>query len=149
MTTAAIYTRISQDSAGEGLGVDRQERLCRSLAAERGLTISDVLVDNDVSAYRRRKRPGFERLVRMLETGQVSAVVAYHADRLYRRTTDLERLVDLVEANGAHVYTVAAGDIDLTTASGRMVARVVGAIAQHESERMGERITMKSEELAS
>lgn len=108
MTAAAIYARISQDATGEHLGVDRQERLCRALAAERGLTISDVLVDNDVSAYRRKKRPAFERLVEMLNRGEVSTVITYHADRLYRRTTDLERLVDIVESHGAQVHTVAA-----------------------------------------
>lgn len=146
--TTAIYARISQDNDGEQLGVDRQERLCRDLAAERGLEVSNVLVDNDVSAYRRKKRPGFERLVSMLQSGEISTVVAYHADRLYRRMTDLERLVHIVESNGAQVYTVAAGNIDLTTASGRMVARIVGATAQGESERMGERVKMKGDELA-
>lgn len=148
MTAAAIYARISQDATGEHLGVDRQERLCRVLAAERGLTISDVLVDNDISAYRRKKRPAFERLVEMLNRGEVSTVITYHADRLYRRTTDLERLVDIVESHGAQVHTVAAGNIDLTTASGRMVARMLGAAAQGESERMGERVRMKGDELA-
>lgn len=148
MPTAAIYARISHDSAGEQLGVDRQERLCRQLAVDRDLTVTDVLVDNDVSAYRRTKRPAFERLVELLSSGAVDSVVAYHADRLYRRTADLERLVDIVESHAAQVYTVAAGNIDLTTASGRMVARIIGATAQHESERMGERLKAKGDELA-
>lgn len=148
MSAAAIYCRISKDIAGEHLGVDRQERLCRELAAAQGLTVADVLVDNDLSAYKGRRRPGFEQLVDLLRSGAVSTVVTYHADRLYRRATDLERLVSIVEANGAQVFTVAAGNIDLSNASGRMVARMLGAAAQGESERMGERIRMKHDELA-
>lgn len=148
MTAAVIYARISKDGAGEHLGVDRQERLCRDLADTAGLTVVDVLVDNDVSAYARKPRPAFERLVDMLRAGEAGAVVTYHADRLYRRTTDLERLVDLVEASGAQVRTVSAGSVDLTTASGRMVARMLGVAAQHESERMGERVRAKNDELA-
>lgn len=148
MSSAVIYARISKDEAGESLGVERQERLCRKLATERGLTVVDVLIDNDVSAYRTKARPQFERLVELLDDGHAGAVITYHADRLYRRTTDLERLVELVETSGAHVHTVAAGDVDLGTASGRMVARMLGAAAQHESERMGERIKMKHDELA-
>lgn len=145
---AAIYVRISKDEAGEHLGVDRQERACRDLAAARGLTVARVLVDNDVSAYAKRTRPAFEQLVEELAGGTVGTVLAYHADRLYRRTRDLERLVDIVECNGAQVHTVAAGTVDLSTASGRMVARMLGAASQHESERLGERARMKHDELA-
>jgi len=78
----------------------------------------------------------------------ITTVIVYHVGRLYRRATDLERLVEIVEVSGAQVHTVAAGDVDLGTASGRMVARMLGAPAQHESERMGERIKMKISELA-
>lgn len=148
MPAAVIYARISKDDAGDRLGVDRQERLCRDLAKRHGLTINDVLVDNDVSAYKGRCRPAFERLVELLDAGAIDAVVAYHADRLYRRATDLERLVAIIEQSSAKVHTVAAGDVDLSTASGRMVARMLGAAAQHESERMGERLRAKHDELA-
>ena len=139
---------MSRDVRDDHLGVDRQQRLCRDLAEQRGLTVADVLVDNDISAYRRKPRPQFERLVKLLRAGDVDAVLTYHADRLYRRTTDLERLVDVVETTGAQVHTVAAGDVDLGTASGRMVARMLGAAAQHESERLGERVRVKADELA-
>ncbi len=64
MTAAVVYARISKSEAGEHLGVDRQERLCRELAARDGLTVLDVLVDNDVSAYRAKRRPVFERCSR-------------------------------------------------------------------------------------
>jgi DNA invertase Pin-like site-specific DNA recombinase len=148
MTTAAIYTRISKDEAGDCLGTDRQERLCRDLAARHGLEVAHVLTDDDVSAYKQKRRPGFEALVEMLKAGEVGAVCVYHVDRLYRRMADIERLVLIVEATGAEIYTAASGDIDLATASGRMVARIVGAAAQHESERIGERGRMKHDELA-
>lgn len=145
---AVIYCRISKDDRDDRLGVQRQEKLCRDLARSRGLSVVDVVTDNDTSAFRSRKRPGFEAVVDILTAGAASTVVAYHPDRLYRRTADLERLVDLVEATGAQVQTVAAGDVDLGTASGRMVARMLGAAAQGESERMGERLRAKSDELA-
>lgn len=149
MTSAAvIYCRISKDERNDRLGVDRQERLCRKLAADEGIEVHAVLIDNDMSASKGRRRPAFEQMVEILKAGQADTIVTYHVDRLYRRTTDLERLVDLVEATGAQVHTVAAGDLDLTTASGRMVARMLGAAAQHEVERLSERLTAKSDELA-
>lgn len=147
--SAVIYCRISTDLTGEQVGVGRQEELCRAIAERENLTVMEVLVDNDESAYsRKRKRPAFERMLSMLTDGEVGAVIAYHADRLYRRTTDLERLVDVVEVTGAAVFTAAAGTVDLATASGRMVARYIGVAAQHESERMGERLRIMHESLA-
>lgn len=148
MKTAAAYLRISRDDAADLAGVERQERLCRLTAEQRGLDLVEVLTDNDLSAYRRMRRPGFERLVELLKSGTVQAVVAYHVDRLYRRLEDLARLVDVVEQTGAEIHTVAAGDVDLSTASGRMIARILGSVAQHESEHMAERVKAKKDELA-
>ncbi|NYI46303.1 DNA invertase Pin-like site-specific DNA recombinase [Nocardioides aromaticivorans] len=54
---AAIYTRISQDRTGAGLGVDRQEQDCRAKAEELGLDVVAVFSDNDTSAYRPRSAP--------------------------------------------------------------------------------------------
>ena len=127
----------SKDDSGNHLGVDRQELACRDLAARRGL---DVLVDNDISASMGQRRPAFERLVELLVNREATAVLTYHCDRLYRRGADLERLAKMVESSGAQVHTVAAGDVDLSTASGRMVARMLSAASQHEVERLGERM---------
>jgi site-specific DNA recombinase len=148
MTAAVIYARISKDDNDDRLGVDRQERLCRELAERDGLDVVEVVVDNDVSATRLRRRPGFERLVGLIEAGEVGAVLAVHTDRLYRKVTDLERLVTIVEAHKTQVRTLSSGNVDLTTASGRMVARMLGAAAQHEVERLGERMRAKWDERA-
>ena len=105
VTAAAIYCRISKDDAGTALGVARQERLCRELAEARELDVVDVFVDNDISAYNGKKRPGLEALLGAVESGRVQAVLCYHVDRLYRRAIELEALVALVErtrARGAH-----------------------------------------------
>jgi DNA invertase Pin-like site-specific DNA recombinase len=37
----------------------------------------------------------------MLKSSDAEVVVVYHADRLYRRLADLERLVEVVEVTGA------------------------------------------------
>ena len=52
----------------------------------------------------------------------------------------LEDLVDLLERTKVKVLTVGAGEYDLATATGRMSARVVGAVARHESEHKSERV---------
>ena len=147
-TTAAIYTRISKDSEGLGLGVERQESACRDLAAQLGVDVGDVYSDNDVSAYSGKRRPEFDRLAEDMRAGRFDTVLAWHPDRLTRRTRELEDLIDLLEQSKVTVHTVQAGAYDLSTPSGRMTARVVGAAAQHESEMKSARLRAKADQAA-
>ncbi len=148
MPTAIIYARISNDDKGDLLGVDRQERLCRELAERRGLDVVRVITDDDVSAYSRKPRPGFEDLLEAMKAGEADVVVVYNTDRLYRRLTDFERLIDVVEVTGTQVHTVAGGDFDLSTSNSQIMAGVLGAFARGESKKISERSKVKHDELA-
>jgi site-specific DNA recombinase len=145
---AAIYCRISDDREGSGLGVARQEADCRALCARRGFEVGEVLVDNDLSAYSGKPRPAYRRLVDKVKAGRVDTIVVWHNDRLTRSPRELEDLIDFVEATSVTIATVTAGDYDLATPTGRMVARIVGATARQESEHKSERNRRKARELA-
>jgi DNA invertase Pin-like site-specific DNA recombinase len=144
MTSAALYCRISLDAEGRGLGVQRQEFECRELADRLGLDVRGVFTDNDISAYNGKHRPAWADLTERIRAGEFQALVAWHPDRLTRHPLELEALVDLLESTGTRVATVTAGEYDLGTATGRMCARVVGAVARHESERNSERLKAKA-----
>src|SRR5690606_3784527 len=135
MGRVGIYARISLDRR-DGEGVARQLADCRELAKSRGWTDLVEYVDNDISAFRAKRRPEYERLLEDLHARRLSAVVAYPPARIYRKPADLEAFIDAVQAAGAEVATVRAGDVDLSTASGRMVARILGSVSRHESERI-------------
>ncbi len=145
---AAIYTRISSDPSGRRAGVQRQADECAALVESRGWELAASFEDNDRSAYSGRRRDGYEALLLAIDAGEIDAVVAWHPDRLHRSPTELERFIDLVERHGTAVATVQGGSYDLSTASGRMTARVVGAVARHESEHKSERHKAKAAELA-
>lgn len=145
---AGVYCRISDDRAGEGLGVKRQEDDAKTYCAARGWEVADLYTDNDMSAYSGRRRPEYERLLEDLAAGRVNAVVAWHPDRLHRHLRELEEFIEVIEATGAQVATVTAGSYDLSTPSGRFVARNLGNAARYESEHKAERIRSKHEELA-
>jgi DNA invertase Pin-like site-specific DNA recombinase len=136
---AAIYTRISKDREGAGLGVERQLGDCQELANQLRWDIVEVFSDNDLSAYNGKHRPGYDALCAALEDGKAQAVIAWHTDRLHRRPIELEAFIDLCERRRIEVRTVRAGHLDLSTPSGRMVARMLGAAARHEVEHMIER----------
>ncbi|GAA2172441.1 recombinase family protein [Agrococcus versicolor] len=145
---AAIYARISRDKAGGGLGVDRQEADCRALAERLGWTVTSVYVDNDISAYSGKPRPQYRAMLDAARAGSIQGVLVWHTDRLHRRVTELEEFVALAESTGLQVQTVTAGTIDLTTASGRMSARIVGAVAQHEVDHARERLARAKQQAA-
>ncbi len=138
---AAIYTRISRDRTGEAAGVGRQEADCRAKASALGFDVVRVFTDNDVSAYKKKARPQYQAMLTAIKAGEVDAVIVWHTDRLYRRMADLEGYIAVCgEKRGVPTYTVSAEDrLDLTTPSGRMIARQLGAVAQYESEQKGER----------
>lgn len=147
-TSVAIYARISSDRTGAGLGVARQEMDCRKLAERLGWSVAYVLTDNDVSAYNGTRRAAYEELLRLMAAGAIQGVLTWHTDRLHRSPKELETYIDVAEKQGVTTQTVKAGEIDLSTPSGRAVARTLGAWARYESEHKSDRITRKKLELA-
>lgn len=140
-----IYARISQDRTGSHLGTDRQIEDCHHLAER--LSNSDVeyrvvgvFQDNDISAYSGKTRPDYRRMLDDLNQGMATVVISWHTDRLHRSPTELEEYIDISQRRGVDTHTVQAGDLDLSTSSGRMTARIHGAVARHESEHKGERV---------
>lgn len=135
-----VYCRISKDTQNTGKATERQEQACRELAEREGLEITRVFIDDDLSAYDRKvKRPAFEEMLKRIGRGETDGVICWHLDRLYRRSVDLERLVNVVEQNKIDIRTVKAGHVDLNTPTGRMNARVVASIGAYEVEHAIER----------
>lgn len=145
---AAIYVRISADKTGEAKGVARQQTDCESLAARLALRVVRVYADNDVSAYSGRKRPAYLEMLEDIQAGEIDVVLAWHTDRLHRAPIELETYVRLLEEHKVTTHTVTTGEIDLSTASGRMHARQLGTLARYESEHKSERISRKMLEKA-
>lgn len=133
---------------GEGLGVQRQREDCEKVARDRGWRVYDCYVDNDVSAFSGKRRPDYERLLEDVAARRINGIIAWHTDRLHRSPKELEAFIDLVESTGCTVDTVQAGPVDLSTPSGRVMARTLGAFARYESEHKSERIRRKLEQNA-
>ncbi len=134
-----MYCRISLDRTGSEAGVDRQRDACLKICADRGWTVdpAHVIVENSVSATT-GKRKGYARLIDLAERGEIGVIVAWHLDRLTRKLTELEALIELSERTGVKVVT-ATGDMDLTTDSGRLVGRILASVARGEIERKSAR----------
>ena len=143
-----IYCRISSDPTGNAAGVQRQEDEARQLAASLDWDIVGVLVDNDVSAYSGKSRPKYREMLDLLRDSHAEAVIAWHPDRLYRRLVELEEFIDVINAHHVAVRTVKAGEMDLSSPTGRAMARTAAVWSGHEVEHGIERIRSAKAEAA-
>lgn len=157
---AALLVRISEDKAGDSAGIGRQETDARGVAARLGWGVSEVFVENDTSAFKRRRvtlpdgstamrvlRPEFRRLLDQIASGETDGLIAYHLDRVARDPRDLEDLIDVVERARIPVETV-TGSLRLATDADITMARIGVAIANQSSRDASRRIKRKHDELA-
>lgn len=134
----AIYTRISQDATGQKAGVTRQLKECKALAKRLGWHVVATYDDNDISAFNGHARPGFEDMLAAIKRGDITGIICWHPDRLYRRVRDLQRLVEIAD-RGVQIASVNGGELDLSNSTGRMLATILGSVAEQESSHKGER----------
>ncbi|WP_413543166.1 recombinase family protein [Citricoccus nitrophenolicus] len=149
---AIIYTRISQDRSGEGLGVQRQEEECRRYADREGMQVVEILTDNDISGYKGKLRPAFEQLKRSVEARDVDAVIYWKQDRITRQQHEFWHLVELCKPSGKKGDVgvtlhapgdTAAGYVDLTTSGGLLNAGMGALLSQHTGALMRDRALSK------
>lgn len=141
--TAAIYTRISRDKEGEERGVTRQREDCEALAVKLNLDVVARYSDNNEGASRHtnktKLRPEYRRLLEDARQGRFSTIIAYSNSRLTRRMREFEDLLALFEETGVEIRTVVSGNDDLSTADGRLMARIKASVDAAESDRISER----------
>lgn len=147
-SATAVYARISSDPEGKALGVERQEEDCRLEAERLGWTVAEVYVDNDVSAFGKKPRPEFERMLEDLRSGARDSVVCYHIDRLTRRNRDLDRFLEAVDEGKVRQVRFVSGSTDLGSGDGLLVARIMAAVAENESETKSRRIRRQNQQKA-
>jgi DNA invertase Pin-like site-specific DNA recombinase len=84
-------------------------------------------------------RPGLRRLLQLVRSREVDAVIVVKMDRLFR---SLKHLVNtLSEFDALGVKFIATRDqVDLTTPAGRMFVQILGSLAEFERELIRERI---------
>lgn len=159
-TRAVILARISDDKAGDDHGVAGQEADGRKHAKRINWGVGEVVIENDTSAFKRRKvrlpdgtmamrviRPGFRRVLEMLESGEADGLIAIDLDRVARDPRDLEDLIDVVEGFKVPVTSV-TGSLRLDTDADITMARVMVAVANKASRDTRRRVTSTHEKLA-
>jgi DNA invertase Pin-like site-specific DNA recombinase len=84
-------------------------------------------------------RPGWSKLWADVEVGKVDRVVVWRLDRLGRTAAGLTALFENLQQRGVGFVSI-HDKIDLSTASGRLMACVLASVAQYETELRSERV---------
>jgi site-specific DNA recombinase len=139
--------RISLDKTSDEANVRRQERDCLDYCERHRIKVVEVCRDNDVSAskYARKKRPGYQRVLQLIDDDVADTIVTWHFDRLYRQPKELEGLIDRVDKFDLQVVTL-FGDIDLNQSTGRLTARVLAGVSANESDNTSRRVKRQKAE---
>jgi site-specific DNA recombinase len=137
MRTAG-YVRVSTDRQADlGVSLEAQEAKIRAMATVRGDEIDEVIVDGGESA-KDLNRPGVQRLLELVENEKIDAVIVAKLDRLTRSVKDLSQMLELFEKRRVALISVAES-LDTSSAAGRLVITIMGAVSQWEREAIGER----------
>ncbi len=131
------YVRVStREQADSRLGLDAQRRALAEEADRRGWELE--LIEDAGYTARTDNRPGLRRTLAMLKRHEVDALVVYKLDRLSRSVQHFAEFLHLAQKQ-RWALVVLDLNIDMTTPNGRLVAHILAAVAQWESEMIGVR----------
>jgi DNA invertase Pin-like site-specific DNA recombinase len=132
------YVRVSTDKqADRGVSLDAQVQKIQAMAVVHNAELIDIIVDGGESA-KSLQRPGMERLLALVDSKKVQAVIVAKLDRLTRSVKDLCELLERFERRGVALISVAES-LDTSSAAGRLVLNIMTAVSQWEREAIGER----------
>jgi len=126
MSRTIGYVRVST--------VDQDPALQRNALSDMGVTE----IFSDTTSGANPKRSGLKKALEALEKGDT--LVVWRLDRLGRSMRQLIDTVEEIQKQGAHLKSVNEA-IDTSTATGRMLLHVLGALAEFERETIRERVT--------
>ena len=93
-TKTIAYLRVSTDKqADKGISLEAQQDKAKAYASLYDLDLVEVIIDAGESA-KTLERPGLQRALSMLKTGQADALLVVKLDRLTRSVVDLGKLIE-------------------------------------------------------
>lgn len=93
----ALYCRLSQDDGrdGESNSISNQKDILSKYAKENGYLYPEFFVDDGISGTT-FDRPGFQRMQKMAENGEIGAIIVKDLSRFGRESIEMGRLTQVV-----------------------------------------------------
>jgi DNA invertase Pin-like site-specific DNA recombinase len=129
------YVRVSRTAGRDGesfISPQSQRDAIQAYAAANGWTIAAWHEDLDQTGAN-LERPGFQAALARCRNAETDGIIAAKLDRLSRSLVGLANFIDEAKRDRWHLVAVDFG-LDVKTASGRLVADILGAVAEWELE---------------
>lgn len=121
------YTRVSTNDQNLDLQTDALKAAgCKKIFSDQGVSGAKA------------ERPGLDKALEQIR--KKDTLVIWRLDRLGRSLRDLLSIVERLKERGANFASIQDG-FDTSTASGKMVFSVIGAMAEYERNLIRERTT--------
>ena len=131
------YIRTStEDQVTNGCSLDVQTKKIKQYCELYNLDLVDIKVDAGKTATN-LNRTGLQSCLTILESNKAEGIIVLKLDRLTRKITDLNYLLDIYFKK-FKLYSVVE-QIDTSTASGRLVLNILTSVSQWEVETISER----------
>jgi DNA invertase Pin-like site-specific DNA recombinase len=134
---AIAYLRVStQGQVEDGVSMDAQEAKVKAWAELNGADSVQVFRDEGISGKRADNRPGLQAA--LAEVGKGDALICYSLSRLSRSTRDTLTIAEELQRRGGDLVSLSE-KIDTTSASGKMVFRLLAVLAEFERDQVSDR----------
>ena len=93
--TAALYCRLSRDDNmdTESNSIQNQKKILQKVAKEKGYSETIFFVDDGITGTT-MNRPGFQKMIKAIEAGYISAVIVKDLSRLGRNYIEVGKLTE-------------------------------------------------------
>jgi DNA invertase Pin-like site-specific DNA recombinase len=131
------YVRVSsREQAAGGHSMEAQRRAIRAWAEQRGVNVE--IYEDPAYSGRDVNRPRYKQALELLARGDAEGLVVARLDRLSRSLAAFSRLVATAVEQGWPLICLDPA-LDLSSAGGRLVAHVIGAMAEFERDLISQR----------
>ena len=132
---AAGYCRVSSQDQVEGTSLDAQKEQIQAYARMKGIDLLAIFTDAGISGGKPISgRPEGRKLVELVETGEIKAVIVVKLDRAFRNTVDCLQTVEIWEKKGIslHIIDLGGNSVDTNSPAGKFMLTVLAAAAEME-----------------
>ena len=139
MENGYIYIRVSTLIQVDGFSLDAQEEEIRAFAKMHDINIVGRYSDEGKSGKNAEHRPAFNQMMDDIRSKKdnIKYVLVFKLSRFARNTSDTAKYLQELASYGIGLLGVKDG-IDTSTATGKMIANIMGAVAEVELENIHE-----------
>lgn len=130
-----IYIRVSSERQVKGYSLEGQKRYLKEWAEFEGMTVLEIYVEPGKSGKSISGREVFQKMLEDISTGSVNTdyVLVFKLSRFGRNAKDILNSLNRIKMYGVNLICKEDG-LDSSTAMGRMMITILGAVAEMERE---------------